>query len=880
MFRTFDYFRPVDEELSLVLSLANRNVTTNLPSLSRDRSAYSNFAPSVYGSYYAEVLIYSKEASPPSLSGLCTIGFSLDADQAIYVGYSVGGWGYDPYTGNILNNNATLAATGVTATYGDIIGLSMLPEAGGVRMSWYKNGAEFYSVSGTDSPVLGVSVGSVTAGDLQLFLNCGQWAFASPLNNVPGWYVLELQPSLLKFATQDFIAPDTVGDPGGDNVYRGVIDPTQNDALVTTRLLSFWPFRANSSPVSQSVSEGTVTITDPEGDYDYLLTANVRDLPARVMVTEQGSLEPFTPLAQMLVDRVECHGDFFKTIVLKDNLALLDGMVQRRYFLPNTLDSASGRPVPISLGPCHTVSPTAYLENYYAIHDAAISEVGSVRVAGKLQVASVDYELTTDLRGVHFLTPPVGKISTDTSSATGSSAGLTDIFGGAGLFAGYSSPSDLAANWTVGHYPTNPSGHDPYWSSTDKLVHFETAEIQTGFDTSGYLIWPTPNVIRAGYSYLIKINIDFIPGVYPTAGYVQAGFWVGGPSAPYAWENGLIVWRNGNVYNSGAPQPYQGTITAVFSNTTPYDTDFRFFFTGSLEPGSEGKIASLELYELPVATSVSTLSSLKLADYIQEILQTRGGFPASFWNRGTAEGIDFASGYAGVGNHIEEPTSLRQALQPVLDSYCADIYRANDGRLAVARLTDPALGTPEGVIDSNVITGPVAAQAIEANTAVGAADESQIVVAQSVAPGLTTTIAGMVNYSPYTPGDFGTTDLTDCPNAIRNLLMRAYQLQAATGVQVAPVYAAQRLAGPLLSRLERAADINSEADRIADFFRVPRRFFFVPVFGRTNNGTAYDLSQVWTLVYPRYGLEAGLPVYILGIVANEFSNQLTLICIG
>jgi hypothetical protein len=290
-----------------------------------------------------------------------------------------------------------------------------------------------------------------------------------------------------------------------------------------------------------------------------------------------------------------------------------------------------------------------------------------------------------------------------------------------------------------------------------------------------------------------------------------------------------------------------------------------------------GDITKVFLYELPLATSVLNLSGKNLQQGLTTMIETEGGLSASVWASGDAAAIDTDTGYMSLGNYIAQSTTIRNACQPYLDSCGCDFFIDRNGVVRVLRLVDPGTISSSGTIDETVILGPVSGGAVEAGLTIGASQTSMIAVSQDMAPGLTTKAGARVNQSVWTQGDI-TTTLANCPNTVRALLTQPYQSIAASGEQLSNAYRFAQQAAPLRTCFDDGNEALTEINRINKLYAVLRYFYYVPV--KADLTDVYEIGQAWQLVYPRYGLDAGKPVMIVGITENPITEQLTLVCWG
>jgi hypothetical protein len=594
--------------------------------------------------------------------------------------------------------------------------------------------------------------------------------------------------------------------------------------------------------------------------------------------------------------------------------------------------------------------------------DAPMAQLGGPRVAGKVAVAGVDFNLTQDARSCAFdatLYPngPQGKVTADISTVGGSVIGLVDKLtapgtasgtaagtntytssvtpdpgsyvdqaiytvtftngctgastlndhgrgakaiqmnhaatvtgdipagavlnvqyvaasntfqivgnGKGGLFNTYASATDLGVNWYLGGYAANV----PTWNAFGYLELGPSSG-----EGHGTYAYTKTNVCRAGYTYVAKIYVLGAPPIDPVV------------NLPFYINVGVIV--SDQTYNAGAwvynptvigiipPHPWPPSFFQLtFTNTTTTDQPFVLGATPGNVAGL-GQIQKVYLYEQPLATSAVNLTGKNLQGTLTTMIETEGGLSASVWASGDAAAIDTATGYVSLGNYFSQPTTIRNACQPALDSCGCDFYIDRSGVIRTVRMDDPGALVSSGTIDDTVILGPVSGGAVEAGLTVGSSQNSMIAVSQDMAPGLTTKMGARVNQTVWTQGDI-TASLADCPNTVRALLCQPYQAIAASGVQLSNAYRGAQQQAPLRTCFDDVNEALTEINRINNLYTQLRYFYYVPV--KSDASDAYEIGQAWQLVYPRYGLDGGKPVMIVGISENPINEQMTLICWG
>lgn len=963
LYSTFD-----QAELGSGLQLSNsdQTVTTTLPSLDIHRMVRCLYSLDFFPGN-VEWLAYGT-ATVSTSNIVFGIHDTSTPDLTKYVGENTHGYGLRP-DGALRHNNATVATASTTFTNNDIVGMVYDPL--GPSLNFYKNGVQIlhYVLPGT--PATGpwypaASLGSTATGDMSIFFNAGQQSFQFPLGTSSGWWTQSAQINPVRLASEDFTSLPTDTVPNA--VYDGAVS-NEGASLNIVRGVSFWPWRKSSASVSGGQSYGSVTIDDPLGVYDNLLSLDTRDAPFTILrVPAQefgGSVDSAQAVATGIVERCDTAGDFQKTVYIKDAIAILDTPVQRSLFLPNVDASAVGHPLPIVAGACRSVPGILVKSSSpwtLQFTDAPIAQLGGPRVAGKLAVAGVDFNLTTDARSCAFdgtLYPngPQGKVTADISTVGGSVIGLVDLLTADAAYTGTASGTDTYAvtlapvpgsyvtgtvytvtftNGNTGASTLNANGlgakaiqlngaaltsgqigageklslmydgtqfqivgntkgglFNTYASSLDLSKNFgiglDKLATTPAWNAGGWLdlgessgegngsyVYTKTNACRAGYTYIAEIRILTSPPIDPhvgSAAYVFASLVLSDQT-----YNALAWVYNPTVLGIIPPTPWAPlTVRLTFTNTTASAKPFVLGFNPNNVVGF-AEIAYVKLYELPLATSAVNLSGMNLHDYMTLMIQNEGGLSAAVWQATDASDIDTLAGYTSIGNYISQSMTIRNALQPVLDSYCADLFIDRNGVIRTVRFVDPGTITSSGTIDETVILGPVQGGAVEAGVTIGSTQNSMIAMSQDHAPGLTTKAGARFNHSKWTQGDFGSTSLTDCPNTVRALLTQDYQSIQASGEQLANAYRQSQQAAPLRTCFDDPAEALTEITRVNALYTQLRFFYFVPV--KADESDVYEIGQAWQLKYPRYGLDAGIPVMIVGITENPITEQVTLTCWG
>ena len=201
----------------------------------------------------------------------------------------------------------------------------------------------------------------------------------------------------------------------------------------------------------QGAAFGSLQLDNFNGQYQNLLTADLRDAIVVIAFPPAASLMPATGITNAMivctavVDTITADDEDTVTINLKDKLANLDRMMGARFFPPYVEAAAANTMVPQLYGACRNVSPPLInsAQNIYQLNDAPITNLTSVTdKAAPLDPNASPPQFTPALStfGVQLNAAPVGSLHIDASSV-GTQAvipGALDVFNGSGAFPGTS----------------------------------------------------------------------------------------------------------------------------------------------------------------------------------------------------------------------------------------------------------------------------------------------------------------------------------------------------------------------------------------------------------------------------------------------------------
>lgn len=801
-------------------------LTTDTTGLSINRSIRLSIAVSEFD-HRAQFVVFGDGALANKLSiGLANATFD---ETASYAGGDANSIGYRVAEGQIHTGGSSVE-TVATGALGDVIDVILrFDGAGGGTVAWRRNGVLVTSralPAGLEDTALDfvVSLGSdVEAGDIRVALNSGRDDYEFPLGDSDlGLYEVPALGNPLRISDVDFLsAPD---DAPANARWEGVI--TRADILID-RAVHFWPWGPSSAARGSAVS---ITFTDPDGLADALLSGAWRDQPASVRYTDT-DLAAAIDFGSFVVERCEVVDELTRRLTLRDPLAQFEVGTQRRRFRPDAEENAANRLWPVTLGACFSIEPVLIDDvNYvYAVDSLGAEGIGKVRDKGdpldQFAVPTPDFTITDGGQTITLAAPPAGIVTID-ASVTGDGYvpdTPVDAVGGDG------NPFD----GTIGSAPTN---WDVFRANAlndlPELLSLNRVRFHQNLTRDSWIQHQTATLV-AGQRYRWRVVVDQIAGTSETA-----------------LTAALLLTQEANQFTDYARITTVGEHVGVY---TPVSThDVYLYYSANNFVGGTGLdcIVSLaEWIEIPAVDDTGTddeveeaLVPLPLAEMMRQIIEVRGRLPSTSWAQASAAAIDTASGYQGLGFHTVEPVTVRQALDAILDSYTASVYPDRNGVLQVMRLIAPEDATPDGTLDeSEMLTPPLPRW-----------DE---------APGLTRQLGARRNERILTDTDL-VTDEVAVTLRLRRKLARQHRFVLTYGGPLAPGYDHADTAPPIGTRLVKREDGQAEIERVGEIYSRSRSFYGpVRVAGRSD----IEIGQVLTTTYPRFGLDAGRALLVVGI---------------
>ena len=811
-YTTFD---PANLGANLALEQGNTILLTDTDSTSDQRSALALYGKET-GQWFVE---FSAWGDDDDLTGVFVGIGKSNLNLARKVGHFSTGYGYNLDNGagggDIISSNTVLATVEECAA-GDIIGVWVnIGDGSNPQVTFYRNGVQQDTQALPDAGPWfpAATTSGATAGGSKVWINGGQRAFEYPVPGAPGWYEFPEEVPALLVGTDDYITP--ADDDLPNTIWDGAI---ADDGVEIVSELKFWVDGDVRSARGSAVS---IPIAN-DGSYDWLITSDMRDLPALLQTIYPGeTYANVQNVATMIVDDVQVVDQNTLRITAVSSMSELDQPLQKRIFPPSADPVVAGKPWPIALGAVRQMTPVLVdpVNRIYALTDLGIVGVGYVRDKGApLDPAAMPpgYVIGDDLRTIVLETEPEGKLTADVSNIGGSV------------------PPTLSEDvWlSYGNPFTDNSGVPANFDQQSNAAYVATGKCQLtspGLSGSAYIGLSTASCTATRF-YRYHIQIASMPGTHT----------FGTPTLSISTSTGYpqVSWT--------AAGTYEGVIAAL-GTFTP-----RLILNNALT-GTSALINKVYLLEIPDTYDPAEIQPITLTDFVREVIENRAGWSADSWSLADTTAID-AVGYAGVGFFDSSSITIRNALDSVMSAYGACAWTDQDNVLRFTRLTDPALETPVGEITEDDLL-------------------SEITCKPDLAPGLSTQMQFRKNWTSMNDTDF-VTDYVTVTGATRRALSQPYQGIVASSTPLAPMYAHAVYAEPVGVLLDAEVDAQAEIDRICDYYSVPRFFYTVEV----SDELGVNLGDVWTLTADRYGLDAGKPLLVCKKILRPIAGtvQITL----
>jgi hypothetical protein len=707
-------------------------------------------------------------------------------------------------------------------------------------------------------------------------------------------------------------------------VYLAIIDEgmttgpgdTPANEQFKPRILNPEQFSIKRAPVvwfegstsNQSAAFGELQISNYDGAFDFLLSADLRDTTVIIKIAPAGLLLPGTTMADAMtiatavIDSVSSDDEDTIYLQLKDTLARLDKTLPAHFNPPYVDEGAANVMVPMTFGACRNIKPLLVdsPNRLFQLHDAPISNVTQIAdMAAPLDPNATPPQYTPALNnsGIQLETMPVGVLTAQCSSV-GSQAiipGVKDVLAGDGAFSGtWTGSPAVPPGWTFSHdtgSSINEINNPPntfLGATAGATIKSVTPFDPVGSAQYGETLEYATAIFQPGVSYRVTFSLWNIS--------VNAPAIIGGMSGGVVLAIGLTA--NASDYISGVNSPIAvGNFKEqnfTFEFTTPQGSARNLYFCFAPSEGLSRNVAvgsvigtlfnvlveQLGQYlELP-------LSGIPYDQYCTEILVNRAGEDPSIFNSAEAAAIiTRADGtIAPIGVHFDAPPNILDALRIPLDSAGAVTFTDATGTLRFRRQVDPSDPANQGTIK---------AAFTEANIF------RPIQVAPDVAQYLTTLAGSRRNWYVFNPSDF-VSDQAIVPQTVKTQYSRNSQFWAYSSVTPAGQYA-NAINAPIFDMVwDLIADCQIEIDRVVSI-RAPQiysdgtigtgkrlRITFTAFFddpaavGIITTAALNDIlyGDIVTMYYPSHSIVSanGGPVFaeVVGWEPFPFAQKLTL----
>lgn len=819
------------------------------------------------GSATVEFIVYGDTGG--SLTNKVSIGIATSASSLNnYVGAEVNSIGYRLGEGAIYRSGAQVDTTPAACVMGDVITLDLTYGVEVITVVWKRNGAiqASYTLDGGspldsifDSPLYwAVSIGSnIDAGDIKVFVNSGRQIAEWPSVVAAGWYSVASIGQTVRVSDVPYISRPQ--DSPQSTRWHGLLSAA---SMQISRGVTFWCWSDRGAAKGSVLS---VTLSDPDGLCDSMLSGEFRDQPVQLQTVEPGEpLSSATSLGSFVIERVEVIDELTRRITARDQLASLEIPMQRRFFRPDAAEDAAFRAWPIMCGAVFSAEPVLIDESdfRYALDSLGVSNIGKVRDAGDpLEVGSspTTYTLENGGQTLRLATVPFGILTVD-AEFTGSSYEFTDG----------SPPPDVVNNegypftGVVGNPPTNWDTYGYGGSSPSDVYYNGSGRVRFEQDYSQvYFLEHETDQFQVGKSYRVEFTVYSMQRVLGlgSVAVLDFSYFRGVLNQVFRVQSTSIADVVYSVATGSVTLPH--TFSFVYTPTVNHVPIFCYQGNNVVKDGfqTDCEIGNFRGTEIPVIdtdaeddTVEDALAPLPLNLLLQNFIEVRGEKSASIWSQASALAIDTFTGYAGQGYFTRDQVTVRDAINQVMDGYTASVFLDRNGVLQVTRLVAPENETAVTTLDKNdLLTPPLPTW-----------DE---------APGLSRQMGARRNERVLTDTDL-VTDEVEVTLRLRRKLARQHRYIVASGAPLAPGYAHADAAAPVDSRLVRRVDAQAEINRICALYTVPRAFWSCTAAGRDD----IEVGTVITLTYPRFGLDAGVNLYVVNIEEDRLNNtqQLTL----
>lgn len=782
-----------------------------------------------YGQWYWETT-HTFSGTGDVVAGICNIDFNLLTQPGLAfsptppVEYSVAG---PDKNGDCRFNGAITASLGAL-TSGDVVRHWLDLDAGIYRVA--VNGGAWVTMTdaipsgGGYFPVVGfLKPAGSTASCLANF-GASAFAYTPPDGARAGFYIGESVATTLYVASEGFDA--TIG--GSPVHFMGRI--VGNQDVEVEREASCWVWG------NQAISRrGQLVIVNNDGALDDWRDYLWRD--AGVLLRELWEGDTYAesePWAYSRADSIELTRDARIVISLADPLAWTDRPMQPDLYPEDQANlQLAGQPLPIVYGNPLYCTPaklsTVPAERDHQLHDStgadALTAIAAVYDSGD-QFAGPDDPFTpasiiTAANGGNFTgnsgaTPPVPLFFNVPTGA--------GVYGATDFFKCETSPSFGYLHCKSLHAPAVVMEH----TGTTLLAR---TRYRITFNCTSVLS-PGSIIFRAPGSPDVSVSLT-TTGTKSVALYVRT-------AAPFQ----MVLRGDGidayiQTLRVDAEQvidwTYWGTTRGFTLANSPY---------GKIVANPEGTLSGLEEYIEDIAARV------QLPDI------TIDGVTLPGWDLASALSMQEPDAAYALDAYIDKPTTGLALLRWFMDAWCGCPVSNRLGIVAFRKITEPS-ATAQLVLDQTNVMG-------------------EIVVTSDRAKDLTLRLAGAKNNTVHTDGEIVSGVPEDLATALQTEWGITVEGASSASEPVSSAYAAAISAPAKGLPIRLREHLQALANRIATLWRPTRNFYQLTAILDATDADELEPGDTVQLVWPRWGLDAGKNLLVVGVRSRFFSRRVEL----
>lgn len=238
---------------------------------------------------------------------------------------------------------------------------------------------------------------------------------------------------------------------------------------------------------------------------------------------------------------------------------------------------------------------------------------------------------------------------------------------------------------------------------------------------------------------------------------------------------------------------------------------------------------------------------------------TIDGVPYNAIDMDTVDVADPASPQRELAAYVDKPTTGLELLKDALNSFCGFVVSNRLGQVAFGRIKEPGRSSEALTLDTSNVLG-------------------EIIVTTDVAKNLTVRLAGGKNNTVHTAAEIVSGVSDELATELQTEYRYTVDGATAASAPVSSAYAAAIAAPAQGTMLQSQAALQAEANRVATLWRPTRNFYLLTAILDPDaaDSDALEPGQTVRLVWPRWGLESGKNLLVIGVKTRFFSRRVQL----